>query len=102
MVTTQPTRIVPVPSRPGQAAQATAAATETGMENFMQLFNSELAGPLAKIAVLADIIEELRAAGFQNATILSRVSSAVGSSTSCTMPRPQFPTGSTHSDGRRW
>ncbi len=70
MINTQPNRPRPA-TAPAQAQAPVArapldpqAAAETGIDNFLRLMRRELTDPLARLAELAERMEELRAAGF--------------------------------------
>lgn len=60
---------VPAPSTAGKAGSdntppAPPLATETGIDNFLNLLRRELVAPLGKVAELATRLEELRVAGY--------------------------------------
>jgi len=54
------------------AVAAPEASVETGIDNFLLLFQRELAKPLKDLAILADRIEELRDAGFMPTTLVGQ------------------------------
>jgi hypothetical protein len=59
----------PRPIAPGLAPTPSAASGDTGMDNFLRLFKTELAQPLSRFAELARGFDAMRAAGFQGSTL---------------------------------